>query len=77
MHVQYHDTVKTQIDIVKPENDTVFYLIVQNSKITAAEISERLKISLSTAKRKLKELKESGKIERIGSDKTGLWKIIE
>jgi fido (protein-threonine AMPylation protein)/ribosomal protein S25 len=74
MHVQSIDTVKAQNDTV---NDTVFHLIKQNNKITAAEISERLKISISTAKRKLKELKESGKIERTGSDKTGLWKIIE
>ncbi len=85
MHIQYLDTVKTQNDIVKSENDTVndtvnytvFYLINQNNRITATEISERLKISLSTAKRKIKELKESGKIERTGSDKTGHWKIIE
>ena len=81
MHVHYQDTVLTQNDTVKSENDTVndtvFSLIKQNNKITATEISDKLKVSLSTAKRKLKELKESGKIERIGSDKTGHWKIIE
>lgn len=81
MHVQYIDTVKMQNDTVKNENDTVndtvFYLIKQNNKITATEIGERLKISLSTVKRKIKKLKETGKIERLGSDKTGHWKIIE
>ena len=78
MHVHYvppvNDTVKTQNGTV---NDTVFYLIKQNNKITATEISERLNISLSTAKRKIKGLKEKGIVERIGSDKTGYWKIIE
>jgi fido (protein-threonine AMPylation protein) len=78
MHVHYippvHDTVKTQNDAV---NDTVFSLIKQNHQITAAEISERLNISLSTAKRRMKALKEKGIVERIGSDKTGYWKIIE
>jgi len=69
-----NDTVKTRPDTV---NDTVFNLIRQNNKITAAKISEQLKISLSTAKRKIKELKEKGTIERIGSDKTGYWKTIE
>ena len=69
-----NDTVKLKIDTV---NDTVFDLIKQNNKITATEINERLKISLSTAKRKIKELKEQEKIERSGSDKTGYWKIIE
>lgn len=74
MHVQFIDTVKSSNDTV---NDTVLGLIKQNNKITATEIGEKLEISLSTAKRKIKELKEQGIIERIGSDKTGSWKINE
>lgn len=69
-----NDTVKLQIDTV---NDTVFSLIKQDNKITAKEISERLKMSLSTVRRKIKELRDNKKIERIGSDKAGHWKIIE
>ena len=68
------DTVKSENDTV---NDTVFSLINQNQNITATEISERLNTSLSTVKRKIKNLKEQGIIERIGSDKTGYWKITE
>ena len=67
------DTVKLQNDTV---NDTVFNLITQNNGITAVEISEVLNISLSTVKRKIKKLKEENMIERIGSDKTGYWRII-
>ena len=51
MHVQHNDTVNIKNDTV---NDTVFYLIKGNNKITASEISKRLQISLSTAKRKNK-----------------------
>jgi len=69
-----NDTVKPQIDTV---NDTVFSLIKQNNKITANEISERLKMSLSTVRRKIKELRTDGKIERMGSDKTGYWSVTE
>jgi predicted HTH transcriptional regulator len=69
-----NDTAKPQIDSV---NDTVFSLIRQDSKITAKEISEHLKISLSTVRRKVKDLRDNGKLQRIGSDKTGHWKIIE
>jgi len=69
-----NDTLKPQIDTV---NNTVFSLIKQDHKITANEISQRLKLSLSTVRRKIKELRDSGKIERIGSDKTGYWKMIE
>ena len=77
IHVHFADTVKKQNDTVKLRNDTVFSLIKQDNKIKTSEISERLNISLSTAKRKIKELKEQRIIERIGSDKTGHWKIIE
>ena len=44
--------------------------------ITSTEISRQLKISLSTTKRRIKELKETGRIERIGSDKAGHWRIV-
>jgi fido (protein-threonine AMPylation protein) len=78
MHVQFvehvNDTLKPQSDTV---NDTVLSLIRQNKNITATEIGKQLKISLSTAKRRIKEMKEQQIIERIGSDKTGYWKIIE
>ena len=79
MHILV-DTVKPRIDTVKPRidtvNDTVFSLMEQDNKITAIEIIERLGLSLSTVRRKIKELRDSRKIERIGSDKTGFWKII-
>jgi fido (protein-threonine AMPylation protein)/DNA-binding transcriptional ArsR family regulator len=79
MHILV-DTVKPRIDTVKPRidtvNDTVFSLMEQDNKITAIEISQRLGLSLSTVRRKIKELRDSGKIDRIGSDKTGFWKVV-
>lgn len=79
-HVEFDDTANTQNDTVelKPDtvNDTVFVLIKQNNKITATEICEELNISLSTAKRRIKKLKESAKIQRIGSEKTDYWEIM-
>lgn len=81
MHIHFSDTAKAKIDTVKPEidtvNDTVFSLIKQKKDITATEIGERLGMSLSTVRRKIKALKEQKIIERFGSDKTGYWKIIE
>ncbi len=72
MHIDYFDTLKTQDDTV---NDPVFNLIRQDNNITAIQISEKLKVSLSTVKRRLKALKENGKIARVGSDKTGHWEV--
>lgn len=77
MHIQFNDTDNTKTDTVKTKTDTVFDLIRQNNNVSASEISERLSISLSTAKRRIRELKENGYIVRIGSDKTGYWKVKE
>jgi len=53
------------------------YLISQNLKVTAVDISEKTGMSLSTVKRRIKILKDRGIITRVGSDKTGVWKIIK
>ncbi|MCL2651415.1 MAG: Fic family protein, partial [Candidatus Azobacteroides sp.] len=66
------DTVKIANDTV---NDTVFNLIKENPTITAGEIRIELNIGIATVKRKIKMLKEKGIITRLGSDKTGSWKI--
>jgi predicted HTH transcriptional regulator len=63
MHILFdtvNDTVKPQIDTV---NDTVFSLIEKNKQITTKELSEKLGVSLSTVKRKINSLKQSGVLE--------------
>lgn len=68
-----------QIPPIDTPNDTVneplLSLIKSNPSITAVQIGKQLGISLSTAKRRLKTLKENGIIKRIGSDKTGTWEV--
>ncbi len=80
MHIA-NDTVNaktdTAFDTVKNQNDTVFSLLKQNSKITANEIAIKLGKSLATIKRKIKDLKDRKIIDRIGSDKTGYWKVLK
>jgi predicted HTH transcriptional regulator len=57
-------------------NQTMLRLLQQNNQLTAVELSSRLGLSLSTVKRKVKALKSSGKLERLGSDKKGYWRVI-
>ena len=72
---------KTVNKVNEPVNDTVyvsvFSLIKKDKKITATQMSEHLQVSLSTVKRKIKQFKIKGIIERVGSDKTGYWKVVE
>ncbi|MBQ9367898.1 MAG: hypothetical protein IJT83_08965, partial [Victivallales bacterium] len=49
----------------------------KNENITALQLSQTTKISLRTIKRILLCLTEKGLIQRIGSDKTGHWEVVE
>lgn len=74
MHIGYqNDTANEPFDTV---NDTVFSLIQASPEITADEISQKSSLSIATVKRRIKQLKEAGKIRRVGSDKTGHWEIV-
>ncbi|MFN3530085.1 MAG: Fic family protein [Bacteroidia bacterium] len=71
-----NDTVNNVPDTVNgPFTDTLLWLLQQNNQLTTLDLSARLGLSLSTVKRKIKELKNSGKLERLGSDKKGYWRV--
>ena len=55
-------------------NDTVKQLL-DNPKITLDELAVALNKSRRTVTRIIKGLRESGKIQRVGSDKTGHWMV--
>jgi len=52
-------------------------LIRDNPNITINQFSIMLKLSEPAIKKNLKQLKESGHIQRIGSNKTGYWEVIK
>jgi predicted HTH transcriptional regulator len=52
-------------------------LIAQDVFITNIAISEKLTKSISTIERHIKMLKESNLLQRVGSKKTGHWKILK
>ena len=75
------DTVKSKTDTVnyavKSKTDTVFSLIKKDSKITATKIADKLGLGIAKVKREIKRLKDCGYIERVGSDKTGYWRVLK
>lgn len=54
----------------------ILNLIKNDAKITVNKLAGKLNISKSTVLREIKELKENGKLERIGKEKGRHWKII-
>ena len=53
------------------------WLIYKKPNITAKEIAEKLSITERSARNYLSQLKQKKIIERVGSDKTGHWKVIK
>ena len=51
-------------------------LLKINPNITQVELSNKLNVSRRTISTLLANLKEKGKIERVGSDRKGYWKIL-
>ncbi len=52
-------------------------LIIENPYITKEQLSSKLNVSRATVTRYIKQLKDKGMLKRVGSDKTGYWKIIK
>ena len=55
----------------------VLALIAEQNNITLEILTDKIGVSRETVKRAIKLLKQSGYIERVGSDKTGYWKVLE
>jgi len=55
--------------------DKIIRLLSDDNKITLKKMSEILEVNEKTIERNIKKLKELGLVERVGSDKTGEWKV--
>ena len=53
----------------------VLMLLYENGHLTRNELSERTGLSLGGIKKIINSLRESGFIERVGSNKNGYWKV--
>ena len=52
-------------------------LLEENASVTAKQMAGQMNISTRKVSRIIKELKDRGKIIRVGSDRKGYWKIIQ
>lgn len=60
---------------VADEEHTLLSLLTEDPGYTMPQLSEKMGISRKTVAQRVKQLKEKGTIERIGSDRKGYWKI--
>ncbi|WP_290381093.1 winged helix-turn-helix domain-containing protein, partial [uncultured Muribaculum sp.] len=60
----------------KSTREKLIDLIKENPKITRASLSKKLGISSSNVQFHIERLKSDGIIERIGSPRSGQWKLL-
>lgn len=70
-------TINVVDNVIDNRFKKILDLLNTNNKLSAQELSEYLGVSKRTIQRDLNKLKENGKLERIGSEKGGYWKIKE
>ncbi len=70
---------KSSPHIVKSseKSEAIIMAIRNNPKVSAAEIAMKLGISSRAVEKRIRILRETGKIRRIGGDRGGYWEVIE
>jgi predicted HTH transcriptional regulator len=56
--------------------EAILQLIQDNSHITRQQLADTLGKDVRTIGRAITKLQQAGKLTRVGSDKTGHWKVI-
>ncbi len=69
-------TVKVT-DKVTDQEQGILTLLTEGPGYTMPQLAERLSVSRKTVAARLKKLKETGLIERVGSDRKGYWKLLK
>jgi ATP-dependent DNA helicase RecG len=54
----------------------VIDLIINDSRITISELSEKLSISTTAVERHITRLKAKGLLKRVGPDRGGYWRVV-
>ncbi len=62
---------------VNERQKQIISILKENFQINIIELAQKLNFNRKTIQRDLKKLKELNILKRIGSDKTGYWKIID
>jgi predicted HTH transcriptional regulator len=73
-----NDTNGTKVKsdgILTETNQKIIEMLRRDEKSTQKKISEELGVSLRTVKRNMAALQENGVIVRVGSNKSGYWKV--
>ena len=67
----------TKNNMINETLKMLLYILDEQKDVTIKDIAKKLNKSETTVKRYIIELREKGYIERIGSNRCGLWKVVK
>ena len=65
-----------EIKSSEKSSEKILELMKQNPHITASELASQIGISSRAVEKHISNLKEAGKLNRIGSAKSGQWEVV-
>jgi len=65
------------VDAPVKRKEEIIVQLLANPHLTAVEMASLFSVTEKTIKRDIAELKEEGKIIRVGSAKTGHWEVVQ
>ena len=68
---------ETPVKTRERTDDGIIRLLREKPALTGAELAEQLKKSESAIERAIRKLRLTGRLERIGPDKGGYWKVLD
>ncbi|MHA1856716.1 MAG: DeoR family transcriptional regulator [Promethearchaeota archaeon] len=68
--------VTIETNVPDKRTELIIDLIKKNNQIHLKDLAITLKVSTRTIRRDIEKLKNMNKLKRIGSEKSGYWKII-
>ena len=73
---EHGEQVNEQVNEQVETPDRLLRLLREDDRITYQVAATRLAVSISTVRRAMKALVDSGKVQRFGSDKNGRWVVL-
>lgn len=70
-----YDMKVSKSSSVKEEKDLIYDLLAEEGHVTVKELSAELNMTDASVQRRLKALQDEKRIRRVGSKKTGYWKV--
>ena len=64
-------------NVTENREESILRLIKNNKTITTSKLAQQLNVTRRSIARDIENLKNAGKVKRMGSDKSGFWEIIQ